>query len=453
MKKIIAIILTCLLVIPMGIIFSSAEETNVAADKSYTKLGDGYATEPKYADTDGKELTDGVIVTIKDDNNATGAEWVGFHNSLKGGTETSGAAFYEVTIDLGAIEDNLIRFVTYSEHHWAYGIEAPTDVIISVSEDGATFTEAGSAAADVANLIRIKADEDDEEKVGVSDVIYTLNLNEGTRGRYVKFHITAGVATNFTFINELEVYQGDSVAEESEESQVLEPAEAYSLIDFDETKWLVGDPVANETATVTKSGNAIVVSGSVASYPYAYYNIETPVTVNIDDFELVYDFTVSGDGSANIVLFCEGSTVEDNSNYISDLTHAIVEDGDPQRPNEGDDIIDGTYTGKIKLSDLNLEHVTLLEEGKIQISAVKVYTVNGGVVTINKFAIESIATLEVSEDESEDESEDTSLEASSTDDTSSTPGTGDNGMIIFVVAAVISMISVFAFATKKRIKQ
>ena len=452
MKKTIAILLALFLVIPLGMLFSSATETNVSMGKSYTKLGDGYAGNPNYLDTDNKELTDGIIASSQD--NSIGAEWVGFHNSLKGGTETSGAAFYEVTIDLGEVMNNLSRFVTYSEHVWAFGIEAPTDVIISVSNDGASFTEVGNSTADVTNLVRSTEDTTDTTKLATSDVKLTLSLSQGVSGRYVKFHITAGKEKNFTFITELEVYQDPNATGGDTSSQTPVPEEAYSLISFDPTKWLSGAETNGETASAALSGDAIVVSGSISSWPYAYYNLEAPVTINPDDFELVYDFTVSG-GKTNIILFCEGSTVEDNINYVNKLTHLMAEGGSEYRDEGSDDLKDGTYTGKIKLSDLDYTNVTIIEEGKITISAVKVFSVGGGVITINKFAVESIATVipDTSETSSTTSSATSSVTSSAaySQSTSSEPIiTGDTGIIALFIIAAITLLGMSVIAIRKR---
>ena len=61
MKKIISVIITLLLVIPVSIFYSSAQETNIALGKSYSYTGT-YVDEGviMYPDTDRKELTDGI---------------------------------------------------------------------------------------------------------------------------------------------------------------------------------------------------------------------------------------------------------------------------------------------------------------------------------------------------------------------------------------------------------
>ncbi|PKM63092.1 MAG: hypothetical protein CVU97_02060 [Firmicutes bacterium HGW-Firmicutes-21] len=177
---------------------------NIAQGKSYTKIGGVWTG--NYEDTDNKELTDGNIGSLL--SGAYGPAWVGFHSSLKAGTE-DGKPYYDVIIDLNKTENKLTEFITYSEHDWGAGIEAPTKVVILVSDDGVSFTEAGIAVADQPNLCRSVADEANAEKIQRTDVKYTLILAEGVSGRYVKFHMVGGAIKPFMFITELEVYKSD----------------------------------------------------------------------------------------------------------------------------------------------------------------------------------------------------------------------------------------------------
>ncbi len=183
-------------------------EINVSQGKSYTKIGDAHPTaNDNYLDTDNKELTDGYAESIA--ISEYGAAWVGFHSSYRGGTE-NGAPYYDVIIDLDRREGMLTKFAVYAQHNWEPGIEAPTKVVISVSDNGTDFTEAGIATPDISNLCRSAADESDDEKIKATDVKYTLELNQGVGGRYVKFHMVGGNTKVFMFISELEVYRFDA---------------------------------------------------------------------------------------------------------------------------------------------------------------------------------------------------------------------------------------------------
>jgi hypothetical protein len=86
MKKIIAVVLTVLMIIPLGIVFSSAEATNIASGKTYEFTGaytDGTG-KLWYPDTDNKELTDGIKSINMSDigySEATLPLWVGINTT------------------------------------------------------------------------------------------------------------------------------------------------------------------------------------------------------------------------------------------------------------------------------------------------------------------------------------------------------------------------------------
>jgi len=186
---------------------SGEASINISQGKSYVKLFNAYSTIANYDDTNGKELTDGNIGSLI--INAYGPAWVGFHGSSKTGTE-DGSSYYDTTIEFRKIESNLSKFVVNAEHDWGAGIEAPLKVVVSVSDDGTTFTQAGLATCNITNLVRSTTDVTDTTKLARTDVIYTLNLDEGVKGRYVKFHIVAGKTMVFAFVTEMQVFKSDS---------------------------------------------------------------------------------------------------------------------------------------------------------------------------------------------------------------------------------------------------
>lgn len=189
-------------------------EYNVSVGKSYEKDGGphtGDKANENYFDTDDKELTNGAVSSS---NTPTGSEWVGFHKSSSAGEE-DGGRYFDVIIDLGSVQNNLTKFIAYSEHQWAFGIEAPSKVSISISDDNVNFNEVGLADPDVTDLIRSEEDETDPNKKNISDVNYTLQLDEGVSGRYVKFHLVGCKHKVFLFITELEVYMSDTPLEQA----------------------------------------------------------------------------------------------------------------------------------------------------------------------------------------------------------------------------------------------
>ena len=206
MKKIIAIILASLLVIPLGLVFVSAAETNIAAGKSYTFTGK--YTNPEtgvvsYPDTDDKELTDGVIGT-KDDVGYGSPIWVGLNwkgentivNTEKWDETT--ISINSITVDLGSVKDKLTRFVVYAEDCGS-GINKPKSVKIYISNDGTNFTSVGTAA----ETLFVDAEIAANPTFGI--YAYTVALTAAVEARYVKYEITHGGA--WTFVSEVEVYQ------------------------------------------------------------------------------------------------------------------------------------------------------------------------------------------------------------------------------------------------------
>ena len=122
MKKFIAIILVALLAIPLGIMFTSATENNIARGKDYLFTGK-YTDNDEvvlYPDTDNSELTDGVSGTAEQWG-YTKAIWVGLNwkgeNAVCEDTTWSDTtlAYNDVVVDLGTVEASaslhLLRFL------------------------------------------------------------------------------------------------------------------------------------------------------------------------------------------------------------------------------------------------------------------------------------------------------------------------------------------------------
>lgn len=186
---------------------------NISRNKSYVTAGAPHDGAPDaYKDTNFAELTDGVIAP---QGNLIGSEWVCFHNSKKAGTD-DGAPYYDVTINLGSSAANLTEFKVYTEHVWSYGIEAPIKVVVSVSEDGQTFTDVGFATSDLsASLVRSDADKNDSSKKETTDIVFTLKLTEGVKGQYVRFRLVGGKTKTMMFVTELEVYKSDKPVDQA----------------------------------------------------------------------------------------------------------------------------------------------------------------------------------------------------------------------------------------------
>ena len=135
-------------------------------------------------------------------------------------------------------------------------------------------------------------------------------------------------------------------------------AESYELIPLGST-WTKTDN-GGASVTITEDGDTIVFAGSVPdTWPCAetYYDSDKIVTANIDEYSLVYDFTVSG-GNTNInFYFTDG--------FGGSATYTIANNtlGDVNYDAGSGDLFDGDYKGAIKLSDF-VNSTAFLNEGK-----------------------------------------------------------------------------------------
>lgn len=462
-KKIIAVFVAALLVIPLFCIFTSAAETNIAQGKSYTFTGKYVDSNQKvlYPDASGKELTDGVMGSTKEDCAYSKDIWVGLNwkgentecNSQSWNKDTTISINY-ITVDLAAVKSSLTRFVLYATQY-SDGVDKPKSVEVFVSSDGNNYNSVGTAT----ETKFVDAENSSNPTYGI--YAYTVAPSTAASARYVKFKITH--SGPWTHVSEVEVYQSDAptVSDTPSNPTVKVPKYSYSLITTDVSKWQTGKCVLGdktEEAAVSKSGDSVVISGSKDLWPYAYYDIPEAEQhkVKISDFKLSYKFKVEG-GKTNIILFCEGSKCLDNNNYVNDLTHIIVPDGQPGRAAGSDDLESGTYEGTIDLSKLTIQNGSLKEEGYITISSVKVFTVGGGTITIEKFALESYETMDVPANSSSSASStssqtsgSSSSKPSSSSSSSGNTKVGDTGMAAFVIFSAVSLIGMTTVSLKKR---
>ncbi len=153
-------------------------ENNLALGKPYTST---QASNSTYPDTDGRELTDGMYGSAA---SATAATWAGWN---------SDAVF---TIDLGEVYDDITTFRIHALQLTSWGINVPSKITVSVSEDGKTFTDV-AAIPDPEGLTR--------KEEGAA---YTLELilEEGVKARYVKI---TPKRISFFFWSEIEVVRNE----------------------------------------------------------------------------------------------------------------------------------------------------------------------------------------------------------------------------------------------------
>ncbi|MDD4164835.1 MAG: hypothetical protein PHD46_04430 [Eubacteriales bacterium] len=240
-----------------------------------------------------------------------------------------------------------------------------------------------------------------------------------------------------------------------------------------------------ENVTVTiEDGATVVRSDGTAHWPCAALNLseEDQITVPIEGTSLEYDFTVDG-GKSSILFFMKGDSPDSyTQNMYIRMVNCVPELGMALEA----DIAPGTYSGTITLEEMFKNMSTYQEalklakndDNTLTFSGLKIYSVGGSVVTVNKFQF--ITTEEISatsSDESKAVSTDDSDVSSKTDDkstepdesnesdeskTSETPSTvsestqsedeeKDNKLLyILIPVALVVVIGVVFVATKKK---
>ena len=213
MKKTLAMILALALVASLcGMLFVSAEATNLAAGKEVANAelnGDN----TNYC----ANLTDGVIADAISTENG---KWFGYwYNgdaapdviAQKSNTAENGIAI--PTIDLGAAYDlTSVRMHIVDQADW--GITAPDSAIAQVSTDGETFT-------DVVTVTEFTA--------GVTWVEFDLS---GQTAQYVRIAIDLG--SSWFFLDEIEIY-GTAAAGGDVEPPVDDNPPADDVQTYDKT--------------------------------------------------------------------------------------------------------------------------------------------------------------------------------------------------------------------------
>ncbi len=272
-------------------------------------------------------------------------------------------------------------------------------------------------------------------------------------------------------------------------------AESYELIPIG-ASWNKTDH-NGASVSVEETEQTVVFSGSFSdTWPCVdtYYPSDAIIKANIDEYSLVYDFSVSG-GATNInFYFTDG--------FGSSFSYTIANNtlGNVNYESGSGDLLNGDYRGVIKLSDFvnstkfydsskfNAEFIT--EDNEIIFTGIQVYSVNGATVTVRALDIvandeaevpagdesseEAVSDTEsseeaVSEDESSEEeskeesktesktesnteSKEESNEASATESTDDEANEGGLGVWLYVIigVAVVAVIAVVIVLVKKK---
>ncbi|MBR5779985.1 MAG: hypothetical protein IKY21_05130 [Clostridia bacterium] len=232
-------------------------------------------------------------------------------------------------------------------------------------------------------------------------------------------------------------------------------------------------------------GAAVFSAESVWPCAEYFYTDEEIVTVSVEDYSLVYDFSVST-GATNInFTFTDG--------FGSTAVYSIANNslGNVFYDAGSGDLYAGDYKGAIKLSDfvnstMFLGGTTfpqnLIVDGNITFSAIQVYSVSGATVTVRELSLvptseipeepvdESSAVIEESVEESDEASTEESVEASteesveasveesvteSVEESTDTTVNEEEGLgiwlyVIIGAAAVVIVVVIVVIAKKKK---
>jgi len=281
MKKILVTLLAVAMVASLcGMMFVSAEDTNLAAGKSYTTTAiyetDGVQNWP---DENGITLTDGVKAAS--DASYEDPSWVGF-NKQSADYDGSEGGFGAVTIiDLGAVAD--LSKLSFQAFGGAAGISVPYWLNLYTSVDGQEYTQAGYLQIDT-----------DAAVAGVN--AYEMSF-EAT-AQYVKICL---YGYGWIFIDEFEVFgtaassepedpsEPEQPEDPSEPEQPSEPEVDEKALYEEEYAGLVGEALENPsynlaldsttdengvvtvTVTVTDIAEGVELTGL---YAYLYYDMD-----------------------------------------------------------------------------------------------------------------------------------------------------------------------------------
>ena len=159
---------------------TGAIDVNVATGKPYTT---NIPFNANYADTDNKELTDGLL---GDASNTYSPTWIGFNEFSADASES-----LDVIVDLGETMSGLRNFTVNAHHQPSWGIVLPAKVTVYVSDDGKSWKEVAATTVATESI----------ESINPAAVNIVATAAEDVSARYVKYSITP--YGEFIFISEV----------------------------------------------------------------------------------------------------------------------------------------------------------------------------------------------------------------------------------------------------------
>ena len=254
MKKFFATFLAVALVAVACCVFASAEDTNLALNKSYDINGYDYdPTNVNYQDNETGKLTDGQIGEVAPWSE--GFPFVGFSGaeSATPQAEHNGLTS-SIVLDLGA-ESDVSKFVVHVTGGGNGGISYPSSVTYYVSADNANWTKVGEGS-------KLTDPADGSSAFDASE----LTLDKAVKARYVKVEFVQSGRS--VFCSELEVFgtAGTGTTDESKsETESKTESEAVSSAAPVESSAAATSSTASSTPSTSDAGVfAVVVLAVVA---------------------------------------------------------------------------------------------------------------------------------------------------------------------------------------------
>ena len=254
MKKFLATLLAVALVAVACCVFASAEDTNLALNKSYTTS----TVRDAWPDEGGKTLTDGVKSKTGEEFSAGDAVWTGFNGN---DIDKDAGEKSEIVVDLGevcTVKAFSVELCQYSE--WGIAVFNIGTAEFLYSADGENWTSTGEGAGSVCCEVNAETDKYDD---GVHT--YSLTLDSAVAARYVK---VAFAPYSWAFISEFEAFgtTGAGTTDESKsETESKTESEAVSSAAPVESSAAATSSTASSTPSTSDAGVfAVVVLAVVA---------------------------------------------------------------------------------------------------------------------------------------------------------------------------------------------
>ena len=482
MKKTLAMVLALALVSALcGMLFVSAEDTNLAAGKSYTTTAifttDGVQNWP---DEDGVTLTDGIKAAS--DAGYDDPSWVGFNKQSSDYDASEGGFGATTVIDLGASSD--LSKLAFQAWGGDAGISVPYWVNLYVSADGETYTQAG--------YLEINPD---NAAAGVN--AYEMDLD--VTAQYVK---VCFYGYGWIFIDEIEIYGSAAAAGGDEPSD--DPSDEPSVPSTETVEEVITvdgklDDTGYEKATwfnkgVWQSVDTVDADGNVTKVAPVLEGIDIKYTTRTDAENVYLAIQVTDEvafktaldpnaydqsGATNYRLWFLGDGMEKRTFYdllwdgeklvtfrekvaTEEITYAFNTDGgvltlELSIAKASLSITDSykmmvTYSapdfGEGENVGYNAFHMTEFvrgEDGKLA----EGWSGNDSMYVAYNDADVVLGSYEIDVEPVDPPSDEPSKDEPSKDESSKAPVTGDAGILVFAVLGIVA-IAGYAVAVKAR---